>query len=52
LIWNGLRRRNNTKAMLKALKERELQGITKNLFNSFEGLIIKKYPEIGKLKID
>jgi len=42
--------KNNTKAMLKALKERELQGITKNLFNSFEGLIIKKYPEIGKIK--
>jgi len=24
--------------------------IAKNLFNSFEGLIIKKYPEIGKIK--
>jgi len=42
--------KNNTKAMLKTLKERELQGIVKNLFNSFEGLIIKKYPEIGKIK--
>ena len=42
--------KNNTKAMLKALKKRELQGIAKNLFNSFEGLIIKKYPEIGKIK--
>lgn len=42
--------KNNTKAMLKALKERELQGIAKNLFNSFEGLIIKKYPEIEKIK--
>lgn len=42
--------KNNTKAMLKALKMRELQGIAKNLFNSFEGLIIEKYPEIGKIK--
>ncbi len=42
--------KNNTKAMLKALKERELQGIAKNLSNSFESLIIKKYPEIGKIK--
>jgi len=42
--------KNNTKAMLKALKERELHGIAKNLFNSFEGLIIKKYPEIEKIK--
>ena len=42
--------KNNTKAMLNALKERDLPGITKNLFNSFEGLIIKKYPEIGKIK--
>jgi len=42
--------KNNTKGMLNALKEGELTGITKNLFNSFEGLIIKKYPEIGKIK--
>jgi len=42
--------KNNTGAMLKALKKRELQGIAKNLFNSFERLIIKKYPEIGKIK--
>jgi len=42
--------KNNTEAMLKALKKRELQGIAKNLFNSFERLIIKKYPEIGKIK--
>jgi len=42
--------RNNTKAMLKALKERELQGIAKNLFNSFEELIIKRHPEIRKIK--
>jgi len=42
--------KNNTKAMLKALKERELQGIAKNLFNSFEGIIIKEYPEIGNIK--
>jgi 4-diphosphocytidyl-2-C-methyl-D-erythritol kinase len=44
------REKNNTKAMLKALKEGELEEIAKNLFNSFEGLIIKKYPEIGKIK--
>jgi len=44
--------KNNTEAMLKALKKRELQGIAKNLFNSFERLIIKKYPEIEKSKID
>jgi len=42
--------KNSTEAMLKALKKRELQGIAKNLFNSFERLIIKKYPEIGKIK--
>ena len=42
--------KNNTKAMLKALKEMKLHEIAKNLFNSFEGLIIKKYPEIGKIK--
>ncbi len=42
--------KNNTKAMLKALKEMKLHEISKNLFNSFEGLIIKKYPEIGKIK--
>jgi 4-diphosphocytidyl-2-C-methyl-D-erythritol kinase len=41
---------NNTTDMLKALKDRELPGIAKNLFNSFEGLVIKKYPEIGKIK--
>ena len=44
------REKNNTKAMLKALKEGELEEIVKNLFNSFEELIIKKYPEIGKIK--
>lgn len=42
--------KNNIKAMLKALKERELEGIAKNLFNSFEELVIEKYPEIGKIK--
>lgn len=44
------REKNNTIAMLKALKEGGLEGIAKNLFNSFEGLVIKKYPEIGKIK--
>jgi 4-diphosphocytidyl-2-C-methyl-D-erythritol kinase len=44
------REKNNTKAMLKALKEGQARGIAKNLFNSFEELIIKKYPEIGKIK--
>jgi len=42
--------KNNTKDMLKVLKDRELPGIAKNLFNSFEGLVIKKYPKIGKIK--
>ena len=42
--------KNSTKAMLEALNEGEARGIAKNLFNSFEGLIIKKYPEIGKIK--
>jgi 4-diphosphocytidyl-2-C-methyl-D-erythritol kinase len=36
--------------MLEALNEGEARGIAKNLFNSFEGLIIKKYPKIGKIK--
>ena len=44
------REKNYTITMLKALKEGELEGIVKNLFNSFEGLVIKKYPEIGKIK--
>ena len=44
------REKNYTIAMLNALKEGELEGIAKNLFNSFEGLVIKKYPEIGKIK--
>ena len=44
------REKNNTKAMLEALKKGEARGIAKNLFNSFEELIIKKYPEIGKIK--
>jgi len=43
------REKNSTIAMLKALKEGGLEGIAKNLFNSFEGLVIKKYPEIGKI---
>jgi len=42
--------KSNTKAMLKALKERKSQEIAKNLFNSFESLIIKKYPEVGRIK--
>jgi len=42
--------KNNTKAMLRALKVRKLQGIATNLFNSFEGLVIEKYPEIGEIK--
>jgi len=42
--------KNNTKTMLEALKEGEARGIAKNLFNSFEELIIRKYPEIGKIK--
>jgi 4-diphosphocytidyl-2-C-methyl-D-erythritol kinase len=44
------REKNNTIAMLKALKEEGLEKIAKNLFNSFEELIIKKHPEIGKIK--
>ena len=44
------REKNNTKVMLEALKEGEARGIAKTLFNSFEELIIKKYPEIEKIK--
>ena len=44
------REKNSTIAMLKALKEGGLEGIAKNLFNSFEELIIKKYREIGEIK--
>jgi 4-diphosphocytidyl-2-C-methyl-D-erythritol kinase len=44
------RKKNNTTAMLSALKEGRLEGIAKNLFNSFEELIIKKYREIRKIK--
>lgn len=44
------REKNNTKAMLEALKGGGARGIAKNLFNSFEELIIEKYPEIGKIK--
>jgi len=44
------REKNNTKDMLKALKRGGLEEIAKNLFNSFEGLMIKKYPEIEKIK--
>lgn len=44
------REKNNTKAMLKVLKEGKSQEIAKNLFNSFESLIIKKYPEVGRIK--
>ena len=42
--------KNNTKDMIKALKKGELEEIAKNLFNSFDGLMIKKYPEIEKIK--
>ena len=44
------REKKNTISMLKALKEEGLEKIAKNLFNSFEELIIKKHPEIGKIK--
>src|SRR4030042_3695596 len=44
------REKNNTIPMLNALKEGGLEGIAKNLFNSFEELIIKKYREIGEIK--
>ena len=42
--------KNNTKDMIKALKKGEHEEIAKNLFNSFDGLMIKKYPEIEKIK--
>jgi len=42
--------KSNTIAMLKALKDGGLEGIAKNLFNSFEELIITKYREIGEIK--
>lgn len=44
------RRKDNTEAMLAALREGKPWEIAKNLFNSFEGLIIKKYPETGRVK--
>lgn len=44
------RRKDNTKAMLTVLKEGKSQEIAKNLFNSFEELVIKKFPEIEKVK--
>jgi len=44
------RENNNTKAMLEALNKGKVQEITNNLFNSFEKLMIKKYPKIGKIK--
>ncbi|MCK4240115.1 MAG: 4-(cytidine 5'-diphospho)-2-C-methyl-D-erythritol kinase [Candidatus Atribacteria bacterium] len=43
-------RKDNTKAMLTVLKEGKSQEIAKNLFNSFEELVIKKFPEIEKVK--
>lgn len=46
-IKNG---RNNMEAMLIALKRGIPGEIAKNLFNSFEELIIKKYPEVGRIK--
>jgi 4-diphosphocytidyl-2-C-methyl-D-erythritol kinase len=41
---------NNTRNMLNALKVGTPKEIAKNLFNSFESVIIKKYPEIRKVK--
>ena len=41
---------NNTRNMLNALKVGTPEEIAKNLFNSFESVIIKKYPEIEKVK--
>ncbi|HER25308.1 MAG TPA: 4-(cytidine 5'-diphospho)-2-C-methyl-D-erythritol kinase [Candidatus Atribacteria bacterium] len=40
----------NTITMLKALKEGRLEEIAKNLFNSFEELIITKFQEVGVIK--
>ncbi len=42
--------RNNIEAMLVALKRGISGEIAKNLFNSFEELIIEKYPEVGRIK--
>lgn len=44
------RRKDNTEAMLVALREGKPWEIAKNLFNSFEGLIIKKYSETARVK--
>lgn len=44
------REKSNTLIMLKALKEGKLEEIAKNLYNSFEELIISKYREIGNIK--
>ena len=42
--------KSNTIAKLKAIKDGGLEGIAKNLFNSFEELITTKYREIGEIK--
>ncbi len=42
--------KNNTKDMIKALKKGEHEEIANNLFNSYDGLMIKKDPEIEKIK--
>jgi len=44
------RRKDNTEAMLAALREGKPCEIAKNLFNSFERLIIKKYSETARVK--
>jgi len=41
---------NSTRSMRNALKVGTPVEIAKNLFNSFESVIIKKYPKIGKIK--
>ena len=43
-------KKNHTKNMLKALNKGSPQEIAKNLYNSFEGLVIKTFPEIGDIK--
>jgi len=50
LVGNSKRGGDKMKAMLQALKKGIPREIAQNLFNSFEEMIIKRYPEIEKIK--
>lgn len=44
------KRRGNIKSMLLAIKKGEPGEIARNLYNSFEELILKNYPEVKRIK--